>query len=174
VPRFSFLKRGLERQHRFRLPAAVPVQLRRGADAPGTRGRSPSTHLCSGRDCGLGTAPASQGVGVAVTLMDRGMSDDKLVLQRGSAPARQTSRRCCASSTSTPDARGLLNLWRRRPGRNACEGWCTATEALARARPLTDAWTRADRGRSDPHSAQLPAARDVRICGLLRQPAARR
>ena len=31
--------------------------------------------------------------------------------------------------------KGLLNLWRRRPGRNACDGWCTASEAIAHARP---------------------------------------
>ena len=36
--------------------------------------------------------------------------------------------------------KGLLNLWRRRPGRNACEGWCTADVALRRASPLHAAW----------------------------------
>jgi inorganic pyrophosphatase len=37
--------------------------------------------------------------------------------------------------------KGLLNAWRRRPGRNACDGWCDAAEAIARATPRTDAWT---------------------------------
>ena len=32
--------------------------------------------------------------------------------------------------------KGILNIWRRRPGRNACEGWCEATQAIARAVPL--------------------------------------
>jgi inorganic pyrophosphatase len=32
--------------------------------------------------------------------------------------------------------KGLLNLWRRRPGRNGCDGWHSAAFALARARPL--------------------------------------
>ena len=73
----------------------------------------------------------------AVTLTDRGMSDDKLI--------------CCDHQPSASDIRavlrffhfyarckGLLNLWRRRPGRNRCDGWCTASYALARARPLAD------------------------------------
>jgi len=33
-----------------------------------------------------------------------------------------------------------LNVWRRRPGRNACEGWCGAAQALARARPRDATW----------------------------------
>jgi inorganic pyrophosphatase len=47
----------------------------------------------------------------AVILTDHGMSDDKLI---------------CSS--------------RRRPGRNACEGWCEAEQAMARARPRPATW----------------------------------
>jgi inorganic pyrophosphatase len=36
--------------------------------------------------------------------------------------------------------KGVLNLWRRRPGRNACEGWCDANEAIARARHRDGTW----------------------------------
>jgi hypothetical protein len=36
--------------------------------------------------------------------------------------------------------KGLLNAWRSRPGGNACEGWCTARVAFARARLRDDAW----------------------------------
>ena len=36
--------------------------------------------------------------------------------------------------------KGLLNLLRRRPGRNACEGWLDASAALARARPRGPDW----------------------------------
>ena len=76
-----------------------------------------------------------------MTLTDRGMSDDKLV--------------CCQRQPTLAEldqvlhffhfyarCKGLLNLWRRRPGRNACDGLCTAAYALSRARPLTEAWTR--------------------------------
>ena len=75
----------------------------------------------------------------AVVLTDRGMTDDKLI---------------CSDRTLDPSARrqvlrffhfyakckGLLNVWRRRPGRNACDGWCDARLALARARPRDDSW----------------------------------
>jgi inorganic pyrophosphatase len=38
--------------------------------------------------------------------------------------------------------KALRNALKRRPGRNACEGWCDAAEAIGRARPLVDtAWT---------------------------------
>ena len=33
-----------------------------------------------------------------------------------------------------------LNFMRRRPGRNACEGWCEVGQALARARPRDATW----------------------------------
>ena len=70
----------------------------------------------------------------AIGLTDRGMYDDKLV---------------CSSRPLTPWQRlgifgffrfyarckGLLNLLRRRPGRNACEGWCSPNVAIARATP---------------------------------------
>jgi inorganic pyrophosphatase len=36
--------------------------------------------------------------------------------------------------------KGVLNLWRRRPGRNACEGWIEAQEAIASARPREASW----------------------------------
>jgi inorganic pyrophosphatase len=34
----------------------------------------------------------------------------------------------------------LLNFLRRRPGRNACEGWLDPGQAIARARPRDAAW----------------------------------
>ena len=36
--------------------------------------------------------------------------------------------------------KGVLNIWRGRPGRNACEGWCEAGAAIARARPRDATW----------------------------------
>jgi inorganic pyrophosphatase len=43
--------------------------------------------------------------------------------------------------------KGLLNFLRRRPGRNACDGWLEAEAALARARPRPASW----RGPSIPY-----------------------
>jgi len=36
--------------------------------------------------------------------------------------------------------KALINFARRRPGRNACEGWITAAQALERARPREPDW----------------------------------
>ena len=71
--------------------------------------------------------------------MDRGMVDDKLICSHGPVSARKRQQvlrffRFYAS------CKALLNFWRRRPGRNACDGWCEAGEALARARPIDIAW----------------------------------
>jgi inorganic pyrophosphatase len=74
-----------------------------------------------------------------VVLTDRGMSDDKLVcaLDR---PSDTECERVLAFFRCYARCKGLLNRWRRRPGRNACEGWITAEQALARARPRADDW----------------------------------
>jgi inorganic pyrophosphatase len=77
----------------------------------------------------------------AVTLTDRGMSDDKLVCsQFPVTPAEQFNvllffrfyARC----------KGVLNFLRARPGRNACDGWHSARYALDRARPRPAEWRR--------------------------------
>ena len=75
----------------------------------------------------------------AVTLIDRGMADDKLICSRGPlSPQQRTDvlrffrfyARCKA----------LLNFLRGHPGRNACEGWRDAADALRRARPRDASW----------------------------------
>ena len=75
----------------------------------------------------------------AVTLTDRGMSDDKLICSSqpvGRAEQRQVLR----FFHFYAKCKGLLNVWRRLPGRNACDGWCETDQAIARARPRTGAW----------------------------------
>ena len=96
---------------------------------------------CSGR--GWGWAPGYRRG--AITLTDRGMSDDKLVCSDQPSPRRNASV-CCVFSISMRNARDCSI-----PGgaaRNACEGWCEASEALARAR-LRDATWRGRRSSSD-------------------------
>jgi inorganic pyrophosphatase len=68
----------------------------------------------------------------AVKLTDRGMVDDKLICSKGPRNSSERHRvlryfHCYAM------CKGLLNVWRRRPGRNACEGWCEARQALGRS-----------------------------------------
>lgn len=75
----------------------------------------------------------------AITLIDRGMADDKLVcsLHPPSAADLQAVLRFFHFYAR---CKGLLNFWRRRPGRNACAGWISPQAALARARPLPAHW----------------------------------
>jgi inorganic pyrophosphatase len=75
----------------------------------------------------------------AVTLTDRGMSDDKLVCST-QAPSQAEIDRVLRFFHLYARCKGWLNLWRRRPGRNACDGWCEADEAMARAKPLGAGW----------------------------------
>jgi len=75
----------------------------------------------------------------AITLRDRGMVDDKLVC---SAEALQPAQRrsLLRFFHFYAACKGMLNFLRRRPGRNACEGWLEVDAALARARPRGADW----------------------------------
>jgi inorganic pyrophosphatase len=75
----------------------------------------------------------------AVVFTDRGMTDFKLVCSAQPLTARER-RSVLAFFHLYAKGKGLLNLWRRRAGRNACDGWCTAAEAIARAHPRDDSW----------------------------------
>lgn len=73
----------------------------------------------------------------AIGLMDRGMYDDKLICSNQPVGALQRSL-VLLFFRFYAKCKGLLNLYRGRPGRNACEGWCDAGAAIARARPRSD------------------------------------
>ncbi|MEP6606197.1 MAG: inorganic diphosphatase, partial [Nitrosospira sp.] len=75
----------------------------------------------------------------AVTLIDRGLADDKLICSDDS-PDPVQRKQILQFFHFYAKCKGLLNIWRGRPGRNACEGWCEAAHALARARPRDDRW----------------------------------
>jgi inorganic pyrophosphatase len=75
----------------------------------------------------------------AVILTDRGMTDDKLICS--DHPVNLAERlQVLRFFHFYAKCKGLLNAWRRRPGRNACDGWCEAAQALARAQPRDDSW----------------------------------
>ncbi len=137
IPRGSFLKRGSTDRIDFISPLPCPFNY--GA-VPAYLGRDNDLldALVLGPRLARGTRLRTFAWGAA-TLTDRGMSDDKLV--------------CCDHRPSPAECddvlrffrfyakcKGLLNLWRRRPGRNACDGWCEAEVAIARARPWDDSW----------------------------------
>jgi inorganic pyrophosphatase len=75
----------------------------------------------------------------AVSLTDRGLSDDKLICSEH-APSDQQCSEVLQFFHLYAKCKGMLNLWRRRPGRNGCDGWCDAGQALARARPIPTSW----------------------------------
>jgi len=139
VPRGSCLKRGSSGSIDFVSPLPCPFNYGAVPTHLGLEGDLLDA-LVLGPRLRLGTRLHIQAWG-AVTLTDRGMSDDKLICSERRPSAAEVDKvlrffhfyaRC----------KGLLNFWRQRPGRNACDGWCTARVALARARPLTGAWTR--------------------------------
>jgi len=137
IPRGSFLKRGSNGEIDFVSPLPCPYNYGAVPQLVGLDGDLLDA-LVLGPRLPLGTRLRLRAWG-AVTLTDRGMSDDKLI---------------CSAHPPTPSERanvlrffhfyakckGLLNLWRRRPGRNACDGWCDAAEAIARAWPRDDSW----------------------------------
>jgi inorganic pyrophosphatase len=75
----------------------------------------------------------------AVTLIDRGMADDKLICSHR-PPSVRDFQNVLRFFRFYAKCKGLLNIWRGRPGRNACEGLCEASVALARARPRDPSW----------------------------------
>jgi inorganic pyrophosphatase len=138
VPRGSFLKRGSSGSIDFVSPVPCPFNYGAVPSLLGLEGDLLDA-LVLGPRLRLGTRTRVNAWG-AVTLTDRGMSDDKLICS-DRRPSRAEIQDVLRFFHFYARCKGLLNLWRRRPGRNACDGWCAATEALARARPLPDAWT---------------------------------
>ena len=138
VPRGSFLKRGSTGRIDFVSPFPCPFNYGAVPTLLGLEGDLLDA-LVLGPRLRLGTRIRVRAWG-AITLTDRGMSDDKLICC-DHPPSRAEWRNVLRFFHFYARCKGLLNLWRRRPGRNACDGWCTTTEALARARPLPAAWT---------------------------------
>jgi inorganic pyrophosphatase len=122
IPRGSFLKRGSTGHIDFISPFPCPL-----LDA-----------LILGPRLSLGTCIEVKAWG-AVTLTDRGMMDDKLICSNH-RPSLTECQSVLQFFRMYAKCKGILNIWRRRPGRNACDGWCEATEAIARAAPLPGSW----------------------------------
>jgi inorganic pyrophosphatase len=137
VPRGSFIKRGSTGQVDFISPLPCPFNYGSVPAYIGLEGDLLDA-LVLGPRLALGARVRVKAWG-AVILTDRGMTDDKLIC---------SSRRLTAAEQQMvlrffrfyAKCKGLLNVWRRRPGRNACEGWCDVAQALAHARPRDDSW----------------------------------
>lgn len=138
VPRGSFLKRGSTGRIDFVSPLPCPFNY--GA-VPGLLGLEGDLldALVLGPRLPYGTRLKVKAWG-AVTFTDRGLSDDKLICS-AHRPSAAELRAVLRFFHFYARCKALLNLWRRRPGRNGCDGWCDAAFALARARPLTENFT---------------------------------
>jgi inorganic pyrophosphatase len=137
IPRGSFLKRGSTGQVDFVSPLPCPFNYGSVPSHLGLEGDLLDAVVLGPRlAAGTRLRVAAWG---AVTLTDRGMSDDKLIC---SAQPLRPAQRLAVLRFFRFYARckGLLNLWRGRPGRNACDGWIDAAAALARARPRGGDW----------------------------------
>jgi inorganic pyrophosphatase len=137
VPRGSFLKRGSTGRVDFVSPLPCPYNYGSIPDYLGLEGDLLDAVVLGPR-LPLGTR-LTVPVWGAVTLTDRGMSDDKLICSNH-APNASERLELLRFFRFYAKCKALLNIWRRRPGRNACEGWCDAAQALARARPRDDSW----------------------------------
>ena len=137
VPRGSFLKRGSTGHVDFISPLPCPFNYGSVPIYLGLEGDLLDA-LVLGPRLPLGTRIRVKAWG-AVTLTDRGMTDDKLVCS-DAPPSPSQRRKVLRFFHFYAKCKGLLNFWRRRPGRNACEGWCEAGQALASARPRDATW----------------------------------
>jgi inorganic pyrophosphatase len=137
VPRGSFLKRGSLGQIDFVSPLPCPYNYGSVPTHIGLEGDLLDA-VVLGRRLPLGSAVKVAAWG-AVTLIDRGIADDKLICS--ATPMTSADRRAVLRFFRFyAVCKGLLNAWRRRPGRNACDGWRTAEFALARAKRRDQTW----------------------------------
>jgi len=137
VPRGSFIKRGSMGRVDFISPLPCPFNYGSVPTHLGLEGDLLDAVVLGPR-LPLGTQLRLRAWG-AVILTDRGMTDDKLICSEHPLNASER-RNVLRFFHFYAKCKGLLNLWRRRPGRNACDGWCEAEEALGRARLRDDAW----------------------------------
>ncbi len=137
IPRGSFLKRGSTGHVDFVSPLPCPFNYGSVPAYIGLEGDLLDAVVLGPRlPQGARTRVRAWG---AVILTDRGMTDDKLICSRRPVSGSER-RRVLAFFHFYARCKGLLNLWRRRRGRNACDGWCAAGDAIARATPRDGAW----------------------------------
>jgi inorganic pyrophosphatase len=137
VPRGSFVKRGSTGHVDFVSPLPCPFNYGSVPTHLGLEGDLLDAVVLGPR-LALGARLRVKAWG-AVTLTDRGLSDDKLICAER-PPTVAERRRVLAFFRFYALCKGLLNLKRGRPGRNACDGWHDVAFAMARARPRPAAW----------------------------------
>ena len=137
VPRGSFLKRGSTGHIDFVSPFPCPFNYGSVPNYLGLEGDLLDA-LVLGPRLPLGARIRVRAWG-AVTLIDRGMADDKLVC--GAYPLTPAEKAFVLRFFRFyAKCKGVLNFVRGHPGRNACEGWRTAAQAISRAQPRPGSW----------------------------------
>jgi len=137
IPRGSFLKRGSLGHIDFVSPLPCPFNYGSVPTHIGLEGDLLDAVVLGPR-LAAGTVLVTRAWG-AVTLADRGMCDDKLICS--SVPLSPAQReKVLRFFRFYARCKGWLNLWRRRPGRNACDGWIEAAAAIGRAKPRSRLW----------------------------------
>jgi len=131
VPRGSFVKRGSTGRIDFISPLPCPFNYGSVPEYLGLDGDLLDA-LVLGPRLPLGARIKVAAWG-AVIMVDRGKLDHKLVC--GTYPPDASQRRKIRRFFRFyAKCKGLLNMLRGQPGRNACEGWCDAAQAISRAR----------------------------------------
>lgn len=132
IPRGSFLKRGSTGELDFISPFPCPFNYGSIDQYIGLEGDLLDAVVLGPR-LQRGKRVTVHAVG-AVGLTDRGMYDDKIICRTDPATPQQRFL-ILLFFRFYAKCKGVLNFFRGRPGRNACDGWCDATEAIARAQP---------------------------------------
>jgi inorganic pyrophosphatase len=137
IPRGSFLKRGSTGHVDFISPLPCPFNYGAVPTLVGLEGDLLDAVVLGPR-LPLGMRLHVRAWG-AVVQRDRGMVDHKLICS--AEPLDDAARRgVLRFFRFYARSKGLLNCFRGRPGRNACEGWIEANEALASAKPREPSW----------------------------------
>lgn len=137
IPKGSFVKRGSTREVDFISPLPCPFNYGSVPNLLGLEGDLLDAVVLGPR-LPRGTRLTVKARG-AVTLTDRGMKDDKLICS-GHPLSFHERQNVLRFFRFYAKCKGLLNFLRGSAGRNACDGWCEASDALTRARPRNVSW----------------------------------
>lgn len=139
IPRGSFLKRGSTGELDFVSPLPCPFNYGSVENYIGLEGDLLDA-VVLGTRLRRGERISVFAVG-AIGLTDRGMYDDKIICTTDPATAIRRYP-IVLFFRLYAKCKAILNLFRGRPGRNACNGWGDAGEAISRAQPRKDSgWT---------------------------------
>ena len=137
IPRGSFVKRGSTGHVDFLSPLPCPFNYGSVPQLIGLEGDLLDAVVLGPR-LPFGAMVRAPAWG-AVAQVDRGMMDHKLICC--AEPIDESQRRAILRFFHVYAlGKGLLNLLRGARGRNACDGWVEAREALACAKPRRDDW----------------------------------